>query len=123
MKDLDPIENTEPTGHSQHCGVQSKRRHRTVSRHSEGTSAGPQIIARIPRLPRNEQRATPEKSSGGRQGRLVGVRLSAWTLVGGVGFLILAALSPFVVSKLFQGKSTSQPTTQGLSIALATTAA
>jgi hypothetical protein len=112
MKDLDPIENSEPTGHSQHSRVQSKRKHRTVSHHPEDTSAGPQIIARIPRLPRNEQRPTPEKSSGGRQGRLLGARLSGWTLVGGVGFLILAALSPFAMSKLFSHKSTSQPTTQ-----------
>ena len=47
MKDRDPIENIQPTGHSHHGRVHSKRRHRAGSRHSDDVSAGPQVIARI----------------------------------------------------------------------------
>jgi len=42
---------------------------------------------------------------GDHLGRLVGARLSASVLVGGVALLIAAALSPFVVSRLFRGNS------------------
>ncbi len=112
MKDRDPIDSVEPTTRSRHDRAQSKRRHRAGSHHSEDSAAGPQVIARIPRLERHEEQTPLEKSSGSRQGRLVGARLSAWTLVGGVGFLVVAALLPYVVSKTFQSKSTSEPGTQ-----------
>jgi hypothetical protein len=111
MKDIDPIEKTDQSGRSHHERASSKRRHRAGSPHPDGVSSGPQVIARIPRLPRHEGHtsAERERSSGGSQGRLVGKRISAWTLVGGVGFLVVVAL---VVPKAFHTKSGSDSGTK-----------
>lgn len=105
MRDQEPIESTEETGTPDHVGGRSKRRHRAGHRHSEGKATGPQVIARIPRVPRNEESPPSAGSTGDRLGRLVGSRLSAWVLVGGVVLLVVAALSPFLVSRAFRSKS------------------
>jgi hypothetical protein len=111
MKDRDPIDGSRPTGRPEHSRGQSKRRHRAGSPHSEAVSAGPQVIARIPRLERPEEQARIEKPSDSRYGRLIGARFSAWALAGGSGLLVLVALSPFVLPRLFGSKSNSGSTT------------
>jgi hypothetical protein len=67
--------------------------------------SGPQVIARIPRVSRIEDSQPSDSPAGDRLGRLVGTRLSASVLLGGVVVLIAAALSPFLVSRVFRGNS------------------
>jgi hypothetical protein len=112
MKDRDPIDSAEHVARPRHDRAHSRRRHRSASPTAENAAGGPQVIARIPRLGRHDEPNPAARSLGERQGRLVGTRLSAWTLVGGVGFLVVAALLPFVVSKTFQSKEGSDSASQ-----------
>ena len=109
MKDRDSIVSAEPTGYSEHGKALSKRRHRDRPPHGEAATASPHVIARIPRLERNERRTTPETPLPNEEGRLVGRRLSTWTLVGGVAFLVVAAIS---LQKLFPTKNSTETTKQ-----------
>ncbi len=103
MKDHDLMDELETSTSSQHDRVQGRRKHRP-DRHSEERTAGPQVIARIPRLERNRDAVIAERSSRAQKHRLLGTKVSAWTIVGGVGFLIVAAVLSSLVSRTFQSK-------------------
>lgn len=107
MKDRDPIEKTHKAGHSHHERVHSKKRHRAGSPQSDEVFSGPQVIARIPRLPRNGDYVVPKKPSRGQPSWLAGRRPAMWVVMGGIGFLVVAAL---FVPKAFQSKNTELAT-------------
>mgnify|MGYP000032391141 CR=1 FL=1 len=104
MKDHESIDELENSSSSQRDRVQTRRKHRS-GHHGEDGDGGPQVIARIPRLDRHREAVSTGRSSRTREPRLLGTRVSAWTIVGGVGFLIVAAVLSSLVSRTFQSKS------------------
>lgn len=102
--DHESMDELETPSRSHSDRVQARRKHRSGSHHSEDGDSGPQVIARIPRLDQHRGAVSPARSSPSRQQRLLGTRVSAWTIVGGVGFLIVAAVLSSLVSRTFESK-------------------
>lgn len=104
MQNREPLESAEIRGRSRHEGGTPKRKRRAHPHRTEGQMAGPQVIARIPRVSRVEEGRPAEEAVGDRFGRLFGARVSGWVLAGGAALLVVAAVSASLVSQISSSK-------------------
>jgi hypothetical protein len=113
MKDHEPIDEMETSSSSQRDRVRLRKKHRSSVDDLGDSDPGPQVIARIPRLEKHRETIGTARPKRSREQRLLGSRFSAWTIVGGVGFLIVAAFLSSLVSRTFQSKDlTSRESSQ-----------
>lgn len=104
MQDREQMDSVEGRGRYRDAEGSPRRKPRTHHRQTEREMAGPQVIARIPRVSRVEEGRPAEEALGDRFGRLVGVRLSGWVLAGGAALLVVAAVSASLVSQISSSK-------------------